>query len=153
MPSARPWGIPFCLLPPLLQQRCSHPAPLLKTGGNQVQRHPEVLAELLQVRGVGLIVNVLHAYMNSLYLEGGMLDASATSQQLSEQQRVLATRQAHQHMVAVAQQLVSDKRLDKALIDAFVQPLALPFHRVVLVYMFHSAYQITKFVPIPIEGA
>lgn len=56
----------------------------VETGGNDVKRNVQMLAEVLQIGGVRLIMDVLHAHVKSFNRELRTLDARATGQQFQQ---------------------------------------------------------------------
>ena len=85
----------------------------------------EVGAELLQVTGVSLVANILHADVDGLYGETGVLNARPFGQQFSQQQRVFATRKAHKNLVIILDETISGHRLDEPFIQTFLKATAL----------------------------
>jgi hypothetical protein len=61
----------------------------------------KVVAESLQIISGSLILDVLHADVDSLYLEAWTVYAGTLGKQLSKQQRILAAREPYKHVVIV----------------------------------------------------
>ena len=63
---------------------------LLKAGGNHVQRHLQIIAELLKVVSRSLVADILHPHMNRLDTKSGMMNLCPAAQQFRKKQGVLA---------------------------------------------------------------
>ena len=73
----------------------------------------EVFAELLQIASIALVVDVLHPYVQRLYLESWVVDLGTLCQKFCQQERVLATRESHEDMIIIFYQMISSHRLDE----------------------------------------
>jgi hypothetical protein len=56
----------------------------VETGGNDVEGNLQALTEVLEIGGVRLIMDVLHAHVEGFNRELRTLDARATSQQFQQ---------------------------------------------------------------------
>jgi hypothetical protein len=63
----------------------------LKAGGYHMQGNVQCAAELFEIRGICLVLDVLHPHMDRFHLESWVLYASSLSQQFRQQKGVLAT--------------------------------------------------------------
>lgn len=82
--------------------------------GPDMQRHVELLAEMLQVLGRCLVGDIGHAHMEGLDAESRMLYLGPACEHLEEAQRILAAGQTNEDAVAVFKQAVGGEGLDKA---------------------------------------
>ena len=102
----------------------------VKAGGDDVEGNAELIAETLQVVGIGLVMGAyrrlarllprkVHADMQCFDGEVGDVNLGATGQKLEQQQRVLATRQADEDVVVLVDELIFSQRLVKSLPKSF----------------------------------
>ena len=87
-----------------------------EAGGSDVEPYAQVVAELLNVTGVGLVLNILHPDMQGFYLETGMQDARALGQHFEQKERILAARKSHEDMITIFYKMISSHRLDESLV-------------------------------------
>ena len=71
--------------------------------------------EILQIRAVGLVRNIIHDDMSRLYLDMRLLDAGTLSQQTDQFQGILSTTQGYKNMVTIFQKPVIDTSLIESL--------------------------------------
>ncbi len=90
-----------------------------------MQLDAEVVAELLQITGVRLVMDILHPYMECFDAEPRVLDLGALRQQFRQQERVLASRESHEYLVIILYQMISSHRLDEPLFQTLLQATAL----------------------------
>jgi len=86
-----------------------------------VEGHAELGAEGLEVGGVGLVMDVLHADMEGRDGEVGDVHLGAASQELGQQERVLTTRQSDEDMVTLVDELVLAQGFVECLPESFVE--------------------------------
>ena len=63
----------------------------LEAGGYHMQGYVQCAAELFEIRGICLVLDVLHPHMDRFHLESWVLYAGSLSQQFRQQKGVLAT--------------------------------------------------------------
>ena len=80
----------------------------------------EFFAELLQIAGVALVVDVLHPYVQRLYLESWVVNLRALRQEFCQQELILATRESHEDTVIIFYQMISSHRLDEPLFQTLL---------------------------------
>ena len=90
-----------------------------------VEPDTEFFAELLQIAGVCLVMDVLHPNVQRLDLESWVVNLRALRQEFCQQERVLATRESHEDMVIIFDQMISSHRLDEPLFQTLLQATAL----------------------------
>ena len=98
--------------------------------GCHVQGYSPTLAELLEISGVALVGNVLHAHVDGSHREARLEHAAPVRKQIEKQQRVFATRQAYEYLVAVGNEGI--------LFQRFLEPLAHAPHRHSAAFVVHE---------------
>ena len=62
--------------------------------------------EILQIRTVGLVKNVIHNDMSRLHFDMRFIDTGTLSQQTNQFQRILSTTQGYKNMVTILQKVI-----------------------------------------------
>ena len=62
--------------------------------------------EILQIRAVGLVRDVIHNDMRRLYLDMRLIDAGTLSQEAHQFQRILSTAQGNENPVPILQKMI-----------------------------------------------
>ena len=90
-----------------------------------MQLDAEVVAELLQIAGVRLVMDILHPHMDRFDAEPRVLDLGTLRQQFRQQERVLASRESHEYLVIIFYQMISSHRLDEPFFQTVFKATAL----------------------------
>ena len=64
--------------------------------------------EILQIRAVGFVRNVIHDDMRRLHLDMRLIDTGTLSQETHQFQRILSTAQGNENPVPILQKMIVD---------------------------------------------
>ena len=110
----------FASVPRTEKTTCLAPVGCLIEGCVQnVERHSELCAVLLNVRPFGLVRYIVHDDMDGFYLNVWAINSGSFSQQTYKQQRILAAGECDQYPVALLQQMIVDASFVELLANAF----------------------------------
>ena len=96
-----------------------------KVGRFNMKGNTQIVAELLQITGVRLVMDIFHPHMESLNSESRVLDSGTLCQQFRQQERVLAARESHEYLVIIFYQMISSHRLDEPFFQTVFKATAL----------------------------
>ena len=86
-----------------------------------MEGHAETVAERLQISGVGLIMDILHADMQGFDGEVGDMNLGTACEELQQTEGVLATRQTDEDAVVLVDKLELSQRFIESLPKSFVK--------------------------------
>ena len=86
-----------------------------------MERDAEAGAEGLQVGGVALVVDVVHANMERLEGEVGDMNLGTPGEKLQQAERILATRQTDEDFIVLVDEFVLAQRLVECLPKSFLE--------------------------------
>ena len=96
-----------------------------KVGRFNVEGDTQIVAELLQITGVRLVMDILHPHMDRFDGESRVLYSGTLCQQFRQQERVLAARESHEYLVIIFYQMISSHRLDEPFFQTVFKATAL----------------------------
>ena len=82
-----------------------------KVGRFNVEGNTQIVAELLQITGVRLVMDIFHPHMDRF--------------DFRQQERVLAARESHEYLVIIFYQMISSHRLDEPFFQTVFKATAL----------------------------